>query len=953
MSHNIEKHEYQLAIPFSPESFTQQIENRQNPEITKKYSNTLKQLASISNRISCFHLRFGVSINLSSLNKVALILKDSQNHELKLNWGNTKDQFEVFQLGKVIYSGMEFEFNSSKFNQDIWIEISRDSLKIVTFSESLLPQKIENYNRTIHRISIPLNSMFSSPIWAIFQISQSGKSAIGAHHISQINWIWGAPLKDSILAITNQIANNKVRVQIFSKSNWLLSQKPEFTSFTNANFSYTAEETTIKHSTNPPNSILGNIINQGPTILSDPFLNYSEFEIAFKRTLNSQKRISFTDTVYLFLKTIPREILYTQFQVKLPQIQNSHFQISNDSITGKFTLLNFDTAEVNAVFSTEIMSDTKPNYGRLPEFQYIEIFNSSTNPIDLNTIYLSKSPKFKDAKLVGNRLNISSVLSNTSLSSEIDKTNWQFQKCLPAKQCAILVSISDSTAWKQWIKQTTKSKLHSDSLILIASDEFPRLNLTDGSLHFFNPLGKLIYSMSYSKEMVSSEFKEGGVSIELLDTQQPFSWMLNAKSNSNFGGSPGCIEPFKTEDFPNHQKTITYKIEDAYCSEDSIYLIWNHSLPCGFPSIYLKKYPSNNPISIDSIKLTHRENISTAKWSNSFNKSPCKQGDTFNLCLENAMINSNKSSNQVLSSLNKNQIIHFHSGDSKLLRFNEIMNHNFTGFADFFELVNNDSIHSVDLENWDLLYYDEYNLLKLIIPLKNQEFRFIPPKEFRVFTDDKYSVYRQFPFYYPFHFAQISSIPDINISTGKWVLNHHIDGIQDEIDLSALNKSFPSLTKGFSLEKMHPTLASSDPQSWFPYFESDSTFDFKSNSPSTIPPSGATPGENNSHTKNPIINDEWVFLPQKVIDSQTDNRAILPIEFHLPRAGYLLNAAIYNASGRQLKVLPISNPLPASGSLFLNLSPEIHFNGNYVIKFEAHLNGSITKRSIQRITAFQ
>jgi hypothetical protein len=300
----------------------------------------------------------------------------------------------------------------------------------------------------------------------------------------------------------------------------------------------------------------------------------------------------------------------------------------------------------------------------------------------------------------------------------------------------------------------------------------------------------------------------------------------------------------------------------------------------------------------------------------------------------------------------KNQNICFHSGDSKLLRFNEVLNNNFTGFADFFELVNNDTTHSVDLENWDLLYFDENNFLKLIVPLKNSEFRFIPPQEFRVFTDDKYSVYRQFPYFYPFRFAQINSIPDISISTGKWVLNHHIFGFQDELSLTELNKIFPNLQKGFSLEKMHPSLFSGDAHSWFPYFNLENKQNHHSNSHS-IPPSGATPGKNNSYTEihQPNSNN-WVHLPQKVIELSSDNNVILPIEFNFPQAGYNMYAAVYNASGRQIYIAQIPNPLPASGSLFLNLSSKINFNGNYVIKFEANLNGNSTKRTIKRFTVF-
>ncbi len=935
-----EKHDFQLIIPFNPQSYKNQIERIQNPTNKQKYSTVLSKLDSIKNTSGSFHFRFGVDINLSSVNKVALCFRDTQNRELKINWGNTKDQIEIFLNGKSIYSGQEYEFNVSKFNQDIWIDWNSDSLKITTFSENSIPVSIDKFNDCLHQITVPLNSNYSIPFWAIFQISQSGKTAIGSHRISQINWSWGQQQSDTFFAKSEQISNNQIRLQFLSKSNWLLLNKLETQSVQPSIFNYFIEGITIRALSKIPN--FSNVL----TFDFDTFSFCTEFEITLNRETKSATTRNIYDSISTFFHYITRGIIHSKNRFK----NDSSFSINPKFIAGKIHILSFDTAEINSIFITEIMSDTKPNYGRLPEFQYIEIFNTQTKPIDLNTLFISKYPNFNDAHPLGNRLKASSIVQDTTNHTKLHP-NWQFQKCLPAKKLAVIVSNSDSTEWKQWLKQPTKSKIHPDSVIIISCESFPRLNLSDGHLYFFNNKGNVISRINYSKEMIDYAFKDGGVSLEILDTLQPYSWNFNAKSNSNFGGSPGYLDSVNPYDFPNQNKTITYRIEDAFCTDDSIFILWNHPLPLGFPSVYLKQSVTNNSFYSDSLLVQNLGNTMVAKWKDVLTLSPCSLRDTFTLLLENSQFNVKFATNNSTQSLCKNQNIYFHSGDSKLLRFNEVLNNNFTGFADFFELVNNDTTHSVDLENWDLLYYDDNNFLKLIIPLKNSEFRFIPPNEFRVFTDDKYSVYRQFPHCYPFRFAQINSIPDISFSTGKWILNHHIYGFQDEISLTELNKIYPHLQKGFSLEKMHPSLFSGDAYSWFPYFNSENKQNPRTNL--SIPPSGATPGEINSHAEIHQLNSQnWVHLPQKVIKSQSDNNIILPIEFNFPQAGYYMNAAVYNASGRQIYVAEIPNPLPASGSLFLNLYSKIYFNGNYVIKFEANLYGKSTKRTIKRFTIF-
>jgi hypothetical protein len=192
--------------------------------------------------------------------------------------------------------------------------------------------------------------------------------------------------------------------------------------------------------------------------------------------------------------------------------------------------------------------------------------------------------------------------------------------------------------------------------------------------------------------------------------------------------------------------------------------------------------------------------------------------------------------------------------------------------------------------------------------------------------------------------------PDIPTTTGTWALNHHIYGIQDEINMSILSEEFPNMTKGFSLEKIHPLFESNIAENWFPFF-SDPFSTNNKKLQSNIPTSGATPGEMNSNYQtNENQNTHWLNLTNHIVQFNNSHLLILPLEINLPIEGYSLTAALFNGSGRQICTLDLPKQLPQKASLFVNLPREIQFNGNYVIKFEATLLNHPTKRKTKRFT---
>jgi hypothetical protein len=155
--------------------------------------------------------------------------------------------------------------------------------------------------------------------------------------------------------------------------------------------------------------------------------------------------------------------------------------------------------KVKDIIITEIFADPSPRM-ELPEAEFIEIYNRSLNPVDLD------GWKFSD----GN--------SSATLMSSI----------LLPNQYVVLCS-------------SGQASLFSTTTNVIGLANFPTLNNTGESLTLKSREGLLIDSVNYSLEWYGDEDKQnGGWTLELIDINNPCgeedNWTV---SEDNNGGTPG------------------------------------------------------------------------------------------------------------------------------------------------------------------------------------------------------------------------------------------------------------------------------------------------------------------------------------------------------------------------------------------------------------------------------
>ena len=195
--------------------------------------------------------------------------------------------------------------------------------------------------------------------------------------------------------------------------------------------------------------------------------------------------------------------------------------VLSDSIN--ISLYYLDTPRFGELLITEILFDPSPAYGHLPEFEFIELKNTSNKSLDLSSLYWKHNNQIYN-------FDTGRILSNQILV--FGKGDWG----------------------KPWFRKQSS---------------VPNLYANGGKIQVYNSNNELITQMKYSPEYFSKEFNDGGVSIERISNSQKDE--LNLNSRNGIRGSPGQAELINS-------KLNDTKIIDHYIQYDSLILNWNHAL---------------------------------------------------------------------------------------------------------------------------------------------------------------------------------------------------------------------------------------------------------------------------------------------------------------------------------------------------------------------------------------
>jgi len=490
------------------------------------------------------------------------------------------------------------------------------------------------------------------------------------------------------------------------------------------------------------------------------------------------------------------------------------------------------------VLINEIMADPDPPVN-LPNFEYVELFNRSSYPINLEgwTLMLGSSKK--------------------------DLTGISMQP-------GTFLILADEDA-----------RPALESYGAFAGFTSFAVTNTSGDIVLLDAGGHMIHNVSYTDDWYHDNYKkEGGWSLELIDPMNPCGDAENWKASTDQdGGTPGMqnsviaanpdiilpqIQRITVDDSVSLTVFFTESMDSVIMMNPATYMIDNN---IGNPLTVLSHFPDYKSVSLGLVD-------------------PLSAGITYTLtliqqmkdCAGNLTATESRASFAIPSTVSPLDIV-----------LNEVLfNPKATG-VDFVEIYNRSS-KVIDLRNLTLSNIDTASgILTSVKNITDEGYLFFPGS-YVVLTSDPDIIKSEYYTSNPSGFLKMEALPGMNNEDGTIAISHKNGEV---IDYFAYNASMQfALLKsvdGVSLERLSASRPTQDASNWHSAAE---TVGF------------ATPAYQNSQTSGELTGGNPLALTPEIFSPDNDaHNDYLNIAYTFDTPGYMVNIAVYDASGRLIRNL--------------------------------------------------
>jgi hypothetical protein len=412
----------------------------------------------------------------------------------------------------------------------------------------------------------------------------------------------------------------------------------------------------------------------------------------------------------------------------------------------------------------------------------------------------------------------------------------------------------------------------------ISVTSFPSLDNNGDQLSLVSLQGKVIHAVNYSLSWYQNELKkDGGWTLEMIDTKNPCSGSSNWKASDDAkGGTPGKKN---SVDGSNSDKTSPKLLRALAVDNLNITLVFDEPLD-STKGATAASYSISDGIGIPQSAIT---------------VSPVF--DRVNLKL-NTSIAANKvytitvtgvtdCAGNTIGSKNTTRLGLTVAADSLDIVINEILFNPKSGGVDYVEIYNR-SQKIIDAKQLYIANRNSTNVVSSIQQLTTESVLLFPG-DFLLLTEDPQAVMQQYVTTNPYAFLQVSSMPSYSDDKGNVIIMNAQGKILDEVKYSdKWHFALISNTEGVSLERIDYNAAS-----------------IQSNFHSAASSIGyGTPGYKNSQflaaqqLAGEITVSPEVFSPD---NDGIDDFAV--ISYNFPTPGYVANITIFDASGRTVRFL--------------------------------------------------
>ena len=507
----------------------------------------------------------------------------------------------------------------------------------------------------------------------------------------------------------------------------------------------------------------------------------------------------------------------------------------NEVKNGK-TTFSFHIPQQYDIVIDELLPDPTPTVG-LPNYEWVELKNTSPYPVNLK----------------GWRL------------SDLTGSSGPFPDCLLQPDSFLIVCSG-----------TTLPSLSGFGKA-ISITNFPSLDNDNDLISITDASGNTIHAVQYSSAWYQNELKkDGGWSLEMIDTNNPCSGLSNWKASKDVtGGTPGrknSVDGINKDDttpkllraYADNPTTITLWFDEPLDSLSSS-SIANYTFDKGFSAIHASAIPP----------LFNKINITL---SNSLTP-----GIVYTVTSKNI---SDCSGNNI-SSHNSAKFGLAQYADSMDCVINEILFNPLPMGVDYVELYNR-SAKAIDLSKMYIANRNSSNIIGSIQQLSTESILLFPG-DYLALTTDPDAVKSQYTTVNQDAFLKLKNMPSFPDDKGAVIILNGQGDIIDEINYSdkwhfALLRN----TEGVSLERINyngPSIQSN--------FHSASTS-----------AGYGTPGYKNSQGSTDENAQGEITITPEIFSPDNDGiDDILTIYYQFSTAGYVTNITIFDASGRPVRYL--------------------------------------------------
>ena len=550
--------------------------------------------------------------------------------------------------------------------------------------------------------------------------------------------------------------------------------------------------------------------------------------------------------------------------------------------------LLIDTASVSFykvkpfdVVINEIMADPDPPVNILPNDEYVELYNRTLFPINLN--------------------------------------NWTFTSGTTTR------TITNATiAPHGYIVLTTPAAIpfFFSNININGVISFPTLTNTGQTLILKSSEGAVISTVSYTDNWYQNTYKKnGGWSLEQIDPNNPCAGMSNWRASvSAAGGTPGTRNSIYAVNIDNTPPQI---IRASVTSADTILLFFNEPIDSATmlnPIIYYINNGIGNPIQIKPIA----PDFSSVQLALSTN---LQAGIIYTITVNNTITDC------VGNSLGIDNTARFALPESALpndIVINEILADPNAGGVDYVEIYNL-SLKVIDLKTITLSEFDTVSNVITSPKVITSKGYLIFPADYLLLSANGNAVKSQYNTTNPTGFIDLTSMITMNIASGTVCLSTTTDIIDNFIYNTDMQFALLNITKGVSLERIDFNRPTKDRTNWH-----SAAQDIGFGTPGYKNSQYNSAGE----TDNAIQITPEIFSPDD--DGYND---IVNINYHFDTPGFVANINVYDSKGSLIKHLIQNELLGIKGTFSwdgINDEREKSRVGIYIIYFEVFdLSGTV------------